>query len=182
MALLTAVAGAYTGSYTPGAGGAGTGSSYAQGILTDDGYRLVWTTHAQRIGNDGTDQYGNTLLINIYRGADWSLIYRCREYAANNLNATWPWGKVSAALSPALGVIGRLANSGSGAAGGQIVLTAVSGTPAAAAPATLTAADVAAADGVTGDLSFTSKLREVPVHLLLFPYTSGGDKVWFTCT
>lgn len=182
MALITAVAGPYTTTYSPGAGATGAGAgALAQGITADDGFTLRWTIHKQRIGNDGTDQYGQSLLESIYRGADWMLNYLCREYSINNTNAAWPYGRVAAvALSPQMGVIGRADDQQS--ISGAVVMTAVTGTPAATNPATLTAAHAIAQDGIQYALSFTSKIRETPVHLKLYPYDSSGNKIWFATT
>lgn len=186
MALITAIAGAYTATYQPpaasGASGAG-GAAAAQGITGDDGFRLVWSIHKQRIGNDGTDQYGLSHLEGIYRGADWSILYRCREYSVNNMNAAWPYGKVGVvALQPIMGTIARLDS----AVGGQLVMTNVTGTPAAGNPATITVPKCIQADGTNYGLEFTSKLREVPIHLQIIPdvltISASPYDAWFVTT
>lgn len=186
MALITAIAGAYTGAYTPNASAAGGGGGAGSiGVLADDGYRLAWTVHQQQIGNDGTDVFGQTLLAGIYRGGDWKLILRCREYAAANMNVAWPYVKVTGggALSPVLAGIGREVTS---SFAGSLVLTSTTGTPAATNPATLTAASCAAAPGNNSSLEFTSKLRELPIVLDLFPYSTSISAVtyyvWFVTT
>lgn len=187
MALITTVAGAYTTTYTPNSGGGASGAgggALAQGITTDDGFQLVWAIHKQRIGNDGTDRYGQTLLEGVYRGADWRLIYRCREYSANNMNAAWPYGRVAAGgpLYPHMGVISRLDSQ----IEGGIIMTAVTGTPAATNPATLSAPHVAQNDGTAVHLNFTSRERQLPVDLVLYPYSATIDAVpyelWFVTT
>ena len=181
MALLTAVAGPYTATYNPGTNASGGGGgAQAQGITADDGFRLVWTIHKQRIGNDGTDQYGMSHLESVYRGMDFRIVYRCREYSVNNVNAALPYGKGATTLSPVHGQAGRV-DDNSGIAG-ALVLTAASGTPASTNPATLTAAHAVISDNTSYDLIFTSKLRELPVSLDLIPYVSGGPVVWFTTT
>ena len=182
MALITAIAGPYTGVYTPGAGASGSGlGALAQGILADDGYRLVWTIHKQRIGNDGTDQFGNSLLESVYRGMDFTIVYRCREYAVNNVVVSLPYGVGAQTLSPRHGQAGR--TDGGNSIDGSLVLTAASGTPAATNPATLTAPHVVIADNTNMDLTFTSKLRELPIALVLYPYSAGGGVVnWFSTT
>lgn len=178
MALITTIAGAYTATYNPSSGGSGGAGAVAQGICTDEGFNLGWTVHKQRVNR--TDQYAQSLLDSIYQGADWDLMYVCREYAVGNINAAWPYGKVSALLplSVKMGVIARRDSD----VEGSVVLTSTTGTPAVAAPATLTAAHVAAADGKSSRLQFTSRTREVPVHLVVYPYTSSSDVVWFVTT
>lgn len=182
MALLTAVAGAYTGTWTPaasnGASGAGGGAT-SVGILADDGFELSWVVHEQTIGNDGTDQYGNTLLETIYRGADWRMRFLCREYAVANMNAAWTWGRTgSAALYPILGVIARLGYDTSGV----LIMTATASTPSATNPASLTASKCQMASGTQFGLSFTSKIRQTPVNLVLLPYTVSSTVAWFVTT
>jgi hypothetical protein len=190
MALLLPVAGPHTSTYLPGTGAVGyAGGARTQGITSDDGYRLRWTIHKQRIGNDGTDRWGQSLLENIYRGADWSIDYRCREYGLANMQATWPYagtvaGAGVAALAPSIGIPGTADDTSAFA--GVLAMTAVSGTPAATNPASLTSSHAVIADGQQYDLIFTSKLRETPVMLNLLPYSvSGGTSatpVWFITT
>ncbi len=184
LALLIPVSGPYTSVYAPGSAAVGTGTNLAQGITTDDGYRLLWTIHKQRIGNDGTDRWGQSLLENVYRGADFSIAYRCREYAVNNVQVTLPYGAPlsgNAVLRVALGIPG-VCDDTSGFTG-VMAMTAIAGTPAATNPATLTASHAIIADGQQYDLLFTSKLREVPILLNLLPIAvSSGistSPVWF---
>lgn len=185
MALITAVAGAYTGIYTSNALASGAGAATAVGILADEGYRLSWTTHMQQIGNDGTDQYGQTLLESIYRGADWDLIFRCREYGTGPMNMAWPFVRFTGggALSPLLVGVGRTVT---GYHAGGLVLTAVTGTTAATNPATLTALSCCAAPGSISSLDLTSRLRELPQRFNLYPYSvtisATSYNVWFTTT
>jgi hypothetical protein len=183
MALIVAVAGAYTGTWTPasvgGASGAGGGAA-ALGILSDDGWELSWVVHQQMIGSDGTDRYGQSLLETVYRGADWTMRFRCREYGTAAMNVAWTWGRVAGggALAPLMGIISRLGETIAGA----IILTNTTGTPAAGNPATLTAAECQMASGTVFGTTFTSKIRELPIHVVMFPYVSGADIVWFTTT
>lgn len=187
MALITVVAGAYTGAYTPGTGASGAGGGAGSiGILSDEGYRLAWTVHKQLVGNDGTDQFGQTLLTGIYRGADWNIQLRAREYSAAAMNVAWPFLKVTGggALSPVLAGIGREETSSSFA--GSLVMTSTSGTPAASNPATLTAASCVAASGGNSSFEFTSRTREIPMALTLYPYSTTISAVsyyvWFVTT
>lgn len=62
-----------------------------------------------------------------------------------------------------------------------MVLTATPNTPAAAAPASLTATASILAPNFDARLLFDSRLREVPVRLQLLPFSSTGIR-WFTIT
>jgi hypothetical protein len=63
-----------------------------------------------------------------------------------------------------------------------VVLTSTPNTPAATAPATLTATYAILAPGQQSTLLFNSKLRRVPIFLQLLPYTSGSNVVWYSST
>ena len=64
----------------------------------------------------------------------------------------------------------------------SLVWTAAANTPAAAAPATVTASKSVLAPNNNGRLLFNSKLRQVPVRLLALPSVSSGTVTWFTTT
>lgn len=173
-ALITTIAGRYAGAYTPPAG-----SPLNFGILTDDGYELSATPKSEDINM--TDAYGGSLLDFIYRGADWRLRARAKEFAADLMKIAWPWGMGTGALSPRMGIIGR---RGSDIAG-SLVLTAQAGTPAAASPGpvTLTAGLSVVAPNSVMALLLTSKVREVPVEMVLLPYSDGSSNIiWFSVT
>lgn len=179
MPLITVIAGRYAGTYQPAAanGASGAGGLAANlGILSDDGFELSWSTHAQEVRD--TDAYGRTLLQTVYQGADWRLRCRCKEYASGNMNAAWPWGITGGLLTPKHGVTARLGSDVAGA----VVLTSTTGTPAAASPATLTASTAILTPATMHGLSFTSRVREVPIEWSLLPYTATGNEVWFTVT
>jgi hypothetical protein len=56
------------------------------------------------------------------------------------------------------------------------------GTPAAAAPASLTATYAVTAAGQDLQMTFHTVLREVPLVFQLLPYSSSGKTVWFILT
>jgi len=174
-ALIQVIAGRYAGAYTPPAGGA-----LSMGILNDDGFELAATPKGEEI--NATDAYGLSLLDFVYRGADWRLRARAKEFAADLMKIVWPWGMGTGALSPRMGVIGR---RGSDIAG-SMVLTATTGTPAASSPgpASLTAGLCVASPNANMAMYFTSKARDVPAELVLLPYSDGGSPtpnvIWFS--
>lgn len=183
MALITVVAGAYTATYQPNAGNgaSGAGGSPANlGLLTDDGWELSWQAFSEEVRN--TDGYARTLLDLIYQGADWRFRARFKEYSAAVMNLAWPWGKATGNLAPVLSnttsTIGRRGTD----VAGSLVLTATANTPAAGNPATLTCGFTILSPNNNFSMNFTSRVREVPAELVLLPYASGGNNLWFTVT
>ena len=148
------VAGAYRGTYNAVALG-----------FTVEGYRYGVEWLAETINQ--TDLFGQTMIDMVYLGANAQLSYRSRTYSAADIAPATPWGPLGQIASPAL-PISRLARN----AAKPFVLTAVANTPAAAAPATLTAALAILAPNSRVELLFDSKAREIPVTLNLLPYES----------
>lgn len=110
----------------------------------------------------------------IYRGGQVFLQFESMAYKAGSLTPFWPYGALGVP-----GVIGRLAS----AVALSTVLTATAGTPAAAAPATLTCLNSLLAPNSPARLLFNSKLRKVPVRLAALAYDSGSSVIkWFTTT
>lgn len=158
----TFIAGQYTVTY----------NGVAMGIMEgDDGVPTIeQTSHGEEIRN--TDAYGKSLIDVIYQGADWFAQYMCMEYKAGPISAFWPFGAVGV-----MGVIGRIEQDLAAA----LVLTAIAGTPAAASPATLTAAKAILAPGFNTKLLYGPTLRKVPIRQVLLPYVSGST-IWFSQT
>lgn len=168
MPLITPVAGKYSGVY----------SAVSCGILTDDGFRLSMTPHAQEVR--GTDAFAQTLLTCIYQGQDWRVIWRAKEWSAGAQKAFQIFGEQAGGVSPRpkLGIIARDFVDMAAA----LVLTATTGTPAAAAPASLTASLAILSPNANVDFELTSRVREVPIEQLLLPYASGSDVIPFSTT
>jgi len=157
MPLATFVAGRYS----------ATLASIDLGIA-ESGYELSMEPKHQLINK--SDAFGDTLLDTVLRGVDWSLQSDQLEYKAGPISAI---GQIAALGT--LGVIGRLGSSVAGA----LVLTSTAGTPAAAAPATLTAAGAMLAPNANPRLLFNSELRKVPIRFVFLPYDSGGGVIKF---
>ena len=164
MALDTLVAGAYTGTY----------NSTGVGV-TQKGFELSQTFKTELI--DETDQWGLTTIDAVYRGGDAFLQFESRAYKAGSTAPFAPWGALGV-ISTTAAPIGRLAS----AVAAATVLTAVANTPAAAAPASLTASLSLLAENFDGKLLFDSRLRNVPVRLRLYPGLNAGTLSWFTLT
>lgn len=141
------------------------------------GYELEVTPKFELI--DESDAYGMSVIDAIQRGADVFVQWNSREYKAGPIAAVWgsltgTAGQLATTAAP----IGRLASDMSQA----LVLTSTANTPAASVPATLTATKALVANGWSTKLLFDSRLREVPMRMQFYPYTSGGGVVWFTQT
>lgn len=161
MALDTFVAGRYSNTYNA----VDTG-------ITERGYELQQESNAQEI--TPSDAYGDSVIDSVYRGGNVFLQFEGKAYKAGAITPFWPWGALGVT-----GVIGRLAS----AVASANVLTATAGTPAAAAPATLTATLALLAANNPARLLFSSELRTVPIRLRVYPVDSGGGVIkWFTQT
>jgi hypothetical protein len=165
-ALGTFVAGAYTVSYNAVAAG-----------ISRAGWELEITIKQEMI--EETDLYGLTLIDTIYRGANFAIQTELMEYKA---------GSITCFTNPATGTIGQIlsaaspiARLGSGNAK-ALVLTAVASTPAAAAPATLTASLANLAPDYPVKLLFNSTLRKIPLRMIMLPSDSTGTLSAFTTT
>ena len=166
MALLTVVAGRYSGTYS--------GNSVG---ITENGYDLEQTSSADMVGN--TDAYGDTVVDWVYRGGNVFLSFESKEYLAGAMAAFWPWG-AKGQLTDTATPVGRMAWDTAAA----MVLTAVANTPAAAnGEATLTGSKAILAPNYPARLLFNTKVRNVPVRLQLLPYVVSGSNIrWFTFT
>lgn len=175
MGLGTFIAGRYTGTY----------NAVDVGICKE-GYELELDTELDDIGE--TDAWGGTVIDGIWRGGNCHLQFTSEEAGAGALASFWPYG---GALGSA-GVLGILVDTAAATPFpmGQLasnialamLLTVVAGTPAAASIATLTASKALLAKNYNGKLLFNSKLREVPVRLRCYPYTSGTVTQFFATT
>jgi hypothetical protein len=121
------------------------------------------------------DNYGDSIQDGVYRGGNCYLDLVLQEYnAAGALSAFWPFH----ATFGHMGQVGTLKSSFAAA----LVLTAVSGTPAASAPATLTANKAVLAPNFPLRLLFGSRLRNVPLRFQFLPYLVTSAPAWFTTT
>lgn len=165
MALGTYVAGRYSGTY----------DSVDVGH-TADGYTLDQQFKAELL--DQTDAHAESLIDGVYRGGECTLAWRSKEYKAGSLGALVNMGGVIGVISTTTLPVGRLLSAMAKA----MVLTATANTPAAAAPATLTAPGGILAPNYPVSLLFDSRLREVPIRLQLLPELATGTLRWFVIT
>ena len=170
-ALVIPVSGPYT----------GTWNALSIGTNSDDGYELQCTIQGQEINE--TDAYGMTLVEGIYRGQNWRVRYRALEWKTGGLNALQQFGLVAGGgpLNPFLANTGDKFSKFSAA----LVLTAILGNPPTT-PQTLTALLASIAPQNQSAFNLTSKMRELPIELVLLPYaatiSSTSYNVPFTVT
>jgi|SRR5947209_6447683 len=158
MALDTFIAGRYSGTY----------NAVDVGI-TEQGYELQQDAQEETIGE--TDAYGLSVIDWIYRGGNVFLQFDSMAYKAGSITPFWPYGALGV-----MGVIGRLASD----LALPMVLTSTTGTPAASAPATLTATKSLLASNNPARLLYNSKLRHVPCRLRVLPADVGAGVIkWF---
>jgi hypothetical protein len=172
VALDTFTAGSYSSAYAATACG-----------ITEGGYELTFETQAENIAE--SDRFGQSLIDLIWRGGSATLDAVFLAYKPGSLSVFWPYG---GAINAA-GVLGILEDTTIaapnklpiGSLGSDIakalVLTVVAGTPAASnGPfnSTLTANKALLRPGFPGKLVLNSKLKKVPVSLVLLPYDAGG--------
>lgn len=146
-----------------------TWNSVALGLFQgEDGYpTLVPMPRSKPINR--TSKYGFTKIDSIHLGTDYTLEMVCMEaskaYSLSALSPLWPFG-----LLGALGIIGLLKYG----LALPLVLTAVAGTSAAAAPATMTSAKAVLADDFQSKIVFGPDLRIVPLKFDLLLASQAG--------
>jgi hypothetical protein len=159
-ALVVPVAGPYTGTY----------DALPLGTLSDDGYELSVTFAGQEINE--TDAYGLTLVEAIFRGMNWRARMRGLEWKTGLLAALQQFGTGGGSgLNPAMAT---------GSIGSKwsltclpLILTSILGSPLTP-PATLTATLAGMAPGSQSLFNLTSKVRELPLEMVLLPYAASG--------
>ncbi len=160
----------------------GTFNALPLGTQNDDGFVLSVNHQGQEI--NATDAYGQTLVESIWRGMNWRCRLRGLEFNKTGLlSLLQMFGQTGAntTLTPQLTAIGdRWSNYAK-----VLLLTAILGNPPTM-PQTLTALSAALAPGQTTEFMATSKMRECPIDMVLFPYSavvgSGSVVVPFTST
>lgn len=144
--------------------------------ITRQGHEIEIQLKAELI--DETDLYGLSVIDAILRGGDAFYNAVFREYKAGSISClTTPFTGTLGVLTSAAAPLGTLASDKALA----LVLTATTGTPAAAAPATLTASKALLAENYPVKIISDSRLKELPIRMRLFPYVS-TNTIWFSTT
>lgn len=113
------------------------------------------------------DNFAETAQDAVFRGANVFCAYTLLEWnAAAAREALWPYGSAYLTMSDVIGVLDSDQVS-------QIVMTALSGTPAASTPASITMPQAIIAEGQNVDVLFGPELRTVPIRQRVYPNTSG---------
>lgn len=148
--------------------------------MEDPGWRLGFTPAHHLVNN--TDAYGDQVIETIFRGFSLvSLDFRSLEWKTGVLNASNPFSAYTATgvttFKP--GVVGRRGTDISGA----VVLTALTGTPAAtaASPATATFTHAIIREGFNAEWTFGAQNRVLPVGFRILPTDSTGAQ-YFSAT
>lgn len=159
---LTLVSGQYT----------CTWSGTAFGIFEGDASvpTLEITTFGEKIAN--TDAFGKTPVDLIYQGMQGRWQATAMEYKSGNIAIITPWSGTMGKI----GVIGVLATGAAAA----LVMTALSGTPAAAAPASVTASYAILSPQFPIKLLYGPTLRKIPMMMDLYPYVASSANVFWT--
>lgn len=160
----------------------GTWDGNTLGTQNDDGFVLSVQHQGQEIS--ASDAYGMTLVEAIWRGMNWRCRIRGIEFNKSGLlSLLQMFGRTGAntTLTPQLTAIGdRWSNYSK-----IMILTAILGSPPTM-PQTLTANSACLAPGQTTEFMMTSKMREMPIDMVLLPYSatvgSGNVVVPFTTT
>lgn len=109
----------------------------------------------------------------IFQGGEVQVDYSLMEYNATSARAAfWPYGSAYLTMDT---VIGTLDSANASA----LVLSALSGTPAAAAPASVTLPLAILAEGFPVEILFAPSLRKIPIRQRVYPNAS---KVFGTLT
>lgn len=126
-----------------------------------------------------SDLFGLSTTDLVLRGADVHMDATLREWKAGSTALLWMLGagvlgKVASTAKP----LGDFASNNAQA----LVLTSTANTPAAAAPATLTALKAWMAENYNPKILLDSRLREIPIRLIFLPYLSATDEIRFSTT
>lgn len=163
--LVVPVSGPYTGTYV-----ALGPTAQPIGTLSDDGYEMRVTLPGQEIAE--TDAWGLTLVEAITRGQNWRLLLRGLEWTAALIGMVKMFGTTGllsdGLLTPSLNTPRTVGDRWTKYAN-TLTLTAILGNPPTT-PSSLTALNAAFAPNTTSAFLMTSKMRELPIEMVLFPY------------
>jgi len=140
------------------------------GTLSDDGYELGVSFGGEEV--NATDAYGLTLVEAIYRGFNWKVRLTGLEWKTALVALLKEFGSTTGLLTDGL-LTPQLLNVGTRwtTFAQALVLTAILGNPPTT-PQSLTATNAAFAPNANSTFLLTSKVRQVPLDLVLIPYTT----------
>jgi hypothetical protein len=160
--LVIPVCGAYVGSW----------DADLFGVLSDEGFEIQATLLGHEIAE--TDGYGLTLIEAIYRGQNWKLRLRGLMWDQPGLlSSLQMFGNASGmsqVLSPMLANLGDRWTKSCQTLLLNALLPLTSGGPST--PSSLTSLFSGISPNSQTSFQLTSKLREMPLEFVLFPYTT----------
>lgn len=176
MPIGTFSPGPYTATWA-GASGQPGGAGALDVGLVEGVDRFQRTAEAQDIR---VDAYGETVVDGVYRGGQMFVLMTFKEWTDTVKALLWPFGGTQ--VSPDFGAVGPVGSLMTNLAG-ILVLTAVTGTPAATnGPATINFGSAIISPGHNSEVILGSEERNVPVVFRCYPYDNSGTLVWFTET
>jgi hypothetical protein len=174
MALLSVVAGRFSGTYDP----PGATAAADLGVM-EKGWEISCQVAKEMISE--TDKFGLMTVTGIYRGiSDVTIQVNAVEWTQGLLNAAFPYAPllVSGATYLGPGVIARDDND----VAGVLILSSTAGTPAAARPASMTASLTILHENSPVTWALNSTVRKLPLKLRVYPFDDGGVTKFFTAT
>lgn len=153
-------------------------SAKSLGIM-EEGYRIGWRYFKDVIRK--TDAYGHSPIEAFHLGLEVFISGVAKEWLEGVLRTIaigTTWMGTGAGQNFNLGVIGRADTDNAGA----LVLTATALTPAAASPATLTAALCHQVEEDDPNLLFGPEHRTMPYRFRVYPYDNAGTIRFFSST
>ena len=175
MSLGTFIAGRFSGTY---AGPGGTPIAADIGLM-EKGYRISVTWKSENI--DQSDGYADMVIEQVFRGGNVFINMTAKEYKQGILNAVAPYSAFLATGATYLGpgIIARLSSN----LAGSIVLSSTAGTPAAAAPATLTANFAIISEDQDIEWLYGPEHRKTPMKFRILPFIDADTFVkWLKFT
>lgn len=159
-ALVVPVSGPYT----------ATWNGFTLGTQNDDGYQLIGQWTGQEVNL--SDAYGMTLVEAIWRGLNWRMRFRGLEFNKTGILASMQafgsTGSPTTTFTPTNQSIGDRYSKFAQA----LVLTSILGVYPPTMPSTLTALNAIVAPQNNSEYIMTSKVREAPFEMVLFPYSA----------
>ncbi len=159
-ALIVPVSGPYTALW----------NGFSLGTQNDDGYVLRGEYTGQPINQ--SDAWGLTLVEAIYRGINWRVQFQGLEWnkpgILASMQAFGSSGASSTTFTPTLQSIGDRYSKFAQA----LVLTSILGVYPPTMPNTFTAMNAIVAPNSNIQAMLTSKAREAPMEMVLFPYSA----------
>ena len=147
----------------------GSGSPVSAGQL-QEGVKISHTFFKQLITGDNMAQSPQN---GVFQGGEVGVEYRLMEYnAAAAATLFWPYGSAYLTMD---GVIGALDDSFAD----QLILSALSGTPAASTPASITMPYCILSEGYPVEILFAPEHRTIPIKQRVYP---SSNKVFGTLT